>query len=66
MDDLLDSGHTGELPMLGFEEVPASPRHRWVAPGLAAAAVVALAVGAAAVVANHLDSHPRPNSPAPG
>lgn len=64
MDDLLDDAHTGDLPILGFEEVPTSPRQRWVAPGLAAAAVVALAVGATAVVANHLDSRLRPNPPA--
>jgi|GEM_PF-2633444 len=64
MDDLLDDAHTGDLPILGFDEVPTSPRLRWVAPGLAAAAVVALAVGATAVVANHLDSRLLPNPPA--
>ncbi|HST50001.1 hypothetical protein [Jatrophihabitans sp.] len=64
LDDLLDGAPTGELPVLGFEEVPASPRHRWIAAGLAAAAVVALAVGATALVANRLDSHPQPNPPA--
>jgi len=65
LDDLLDGGQpTGELPMLGFEEVPTATRHRWAAPALAAAAVVALAVGAAALVAKHLDPDPPTNSPA--
>ncbi len=63
LDDLLDGGHTGELPVLAFQAAPAAPRHRWIAPGLAAAAVVALAVGATSVVANRLTSQPRPNSP---
>ncbi|HEU5270942.1 MAG TPA: hypothetical protein VFU36_13540 [Jatrophihabitans sp.] len=59
LDELLGTEHTAELPIV--DTAPNRRQHRWLAPGLAAAAIAAVAVGAVMIATGQPDSRPHPH-----
>lgn len=63
-DELATTEHTAELPVITLDSAHGHRQRRWLAPGLAAAAVAAVAIGAIVIATDQPAGKPRPNPPA--